>query len=713
MIRRRASVALSAALFFSLFLQVSVSHAATFTVNSTADAPALNPGNGICITAAGTCTLRAAIQAANEPHGGADTIVLPAGIYVLTIPGANEDAAATGDLDITQDLTIIGAGAATTIIDGNGGVTGDRVLQLSGASVRISGVTIRGGTPPGTDGGGIYNRGILTLDDVVVTQNTAGNNGGGLFNATVAAIRNSTVSDNTSSGGGGIYSQIDLTLTNTTLSGNRAGGIGGGILNSGVATLARSTISENTGGRRAGRIFSQGTLTLNATTVSENQTSDPLGAGGGVDSLATLNLSDSTIRGNTARFGGGISSSGGPVTINRSSVLGNTARDSGGGIRHSGPIGMEVNDSTIQGNNAPIGGGMALFGSSATIRRSTLSGNTASIGGGIGSLPDDQFTVPPRASTLTVEQSALRGNTATIFGGGIFNFPSTLALTNGTVSGNAASQGGGLFNEGSATLTNSTFSGNTARPAGGGILNAPGNAVTLLNTVVANSPFDSNCSGAITSNGHNLSSDGSCALLGPGDLNNANPNLGPLADNGGPTQTHALPAGSPAIDAGSNTGCPSTDQRGFLRPTDGNGDGSAICDIGAYEFQLPIPKNRAASAVGSGAADSPLGPVDFSVSVGRTVVGGPITGSITKTVRNNGRGLRSTEITELVVLSSSYVIVKGMCVQIPTGEACTFRADLTDGGPGGVKDVFLIATNKGPQLGGRLLSGDITITLAP
>jgi hypothetical protein len=215
------------------------------------------------------------------------------------------------------------------------------------------------------------------------------------------------------------------------------------------------------------------------------------------------------------------------------------------------------------------------------------------------------------------------------------------------------------------------------------------------------------------SNGHNLSSDGSCGLAGPGDLNNTNPNLGPLADNGGPTRTHILPAGSPAVDAGSNVGCPGTDQRGFLRPVDANADGSAICDIGAYEFQPPIPKNRPALVVGNGAADSPLGPVDFSVSVSRTASGGPITGSISKTVRNNGRGLRSTEITELAVLSSSYVIVKGKCVEIPTGEPCTFRADLTDGGPSGGKDIFLISTNDGSQLGGRLLSGDITITLAP
>src|SRR3989442_3563837 len=92
--------------------------AATFTVNDTADAVDAAPGNGSCATAGGTCTLRAAIQEANA-HTGADTIMVPAGTYLLTIPGRGEDAAVTGDLDITDDVTITGAGADSTIVDGN------------------------------------------------------------------------------------------------------------------------------------------------------------------------------------------------------------------------------------------------------------------------------------------------------------------------------------------------------------------------------------------------------------------------------------------------------------------------------------------------------------------------------------------------------------------------------------------------------------------
>ena len=108
--------------------------------------------------------------------------------------------------------------------------------------------------------------------------------------------------------------------------------------------------------------------------------------------------------------------------------------------------------------------------------------------------------------------------------------------------------------------------------------------MTLKNTIVANSAPDDDCAGnLVTSNGSNIDSDGTCSLVAAGDLPNTNPQLGPLADNGGPTQTLALLAGSPAIDAGSGD-CPppATDQRGVTRPQ------GAACDIGAYEFE-PTP----------------------------------------------------------------------------------------------------------------------------
>src|SRR5262245_56367808 len=131
--------------------------AVTFTVDSTADAVDANPGDGACASAAGDCTLRAAIQEANAPPSALDRVVVPAGTYLITIPGVAEEMGATGDLDIRDPIEIAGAGAGVTIIDGN---QLDRVLQvppnvpLPQRSVTISGVTLQHGKYEFGSGGG-------------------------------------------------------------------------------------------------------------------------------------------------------------------------------------------------------------------------------------------------------------------------------------------------------------------------------------------------------------------------------------------------------------------------------------------------------------------------------------------------------------------------------------------------------------------------------
>jgi CSLREA domain-containing protein len=193
------------------------------------------------------------------------------------------------------------------------------------------------------------------------------------------------------------------------------------------------------------------------------------------------------------------------------------------------------------------------------------------------------------SGTLTVTNSTLAGNSASS-GGGIHNGGALLEVSNSTLSGNSASNsGGGILNSGGATLavTNSTLSGNSAN-VGGGIDND--GTATLRNAVVANSTSGGNCSGTITDGGYNIEDGTSCSFSSAkNSLPGVDPMLGPLAENGGPTPTHALLEGSPAIDKARSFGA-TTDQRGLPRPFDlgaitnaTRGDGS---DIGAYELVM-------------------------------------------------------------------------------------------------------------------------------
>jgi hypothetical protein len=139
-------------------------------------------------------------------------------------------------------------------------------------------------------------------------------------------------------------------------------------------------------------------------------------------------------------------------------------------------------------------------------------------------------------------------------------------------------------------MSNSTLWGNGAGSQGGGIYNSAAfyTLVTLRDNIIANSPSGGNCAGQpIIDAGHNLEDTDTCGLdPSNGSLPNTDPLLGPLQDNGGPTFTQALLEDSPAIDSGDNAACPLTDQRGVPRPMDGNGDGEAVCDMGAYEAAI-------------------------------------------------------------------------------------------------------------------------------
>jgi hypothetical protein len=284
------------------------------------------------------------------------------------------------------------------------------------------------------------------------------------------------------------------------------------------------------------------------------------------------------------------------VTISGLTITNGSTTGHGGGIVNGSTL--TVSNCTLSGNSARGffgGGGIYNDHATLTVNNSTLSGNSAgafaaALGGGI--FNDGVGS----SATLTVSNSTISGNSATFYGGGIYNDNATLTVSNSTISGNSAAggNGGGIINDGvggSATLTvsNSTISGNSA-VGSGGIFNegSSGNATLSIGGTILKAGASGanivNDSGTVNSNGYNLSSDDESAYLNQtGDQNSTDPMLGPLAYYGGPTATHILKTGSPAIDAGDPnfTPPPSYDQRGvgFARVVNGR------IDIGAFERQ--------------------------------------------------------------------------------------------------------------------------------
>ena len=270
----------------------------------------------------------------------------------------------------------------------------------------------------------------------------------------------------------------------------------------------------------------------------------------------------------------------------------------GGGIYNEGTL--TISNSKLLDNSSAIYGGAIISRGTLIISDSTLSGNSA----------HDYAGVANWNGTLTITNSEISGNSATRDGGGIHN-AGVLTVTNSTFSGNSASYGGGVYNEfGTMTITNSTFSGNSAS-LGGGIANY--SDITLINTIVANSPIGGDClngNGTMIADTYNFDTDGSCdnaMQKSPLEIN-----LASLADNGGSTQTFALLAGSHAIDSGNDANCPATDQRGVARPQ-GNS-----CDIGAFEYQDLMP--TVTSITRAGTNPSSAASVDFTVTFSESVL---------------------------------------------------------------------------------------------
>lgn len=508
-----------------------------------------------------------AIRAANA-NPGADVLDLTAGcLYRLTtVDNSDPNLGPNGVPVITSPITINGHGATIAREDA---APAFRLFQIdSGAVINLNELTLSGaaagdGTTThldGFDGGAIHNRGTLNAANTTFSHNRAGTgdstdlfhagggkggHGGALYNDGAAILSNVMVIEN-SAGRGGFTDPLGY--------GGAAGGHGGAIYNAGTLTLDSGTLNDNltapgVGNRfggtvgGGGAIYNAGTLTLQASIFSHNRTGDgtgymggsPGGDGGAVYNTGTAQVTDTTFEDNLTGNGGGTAL---PV-------------DPGGGGRGGALF-----------NN--VGGTLNLMQSLLTANK-TGSGNPNTIRAGHGGMGGAAANLGTAALINCTLSANLTGN------GG-----------SGGVNGRGG-DGGALANErGELTLLNLTIhangTGSTPLPGRGGGLASSRGTLTLTNSILANNSPGKNCKGVITYGLGNLrfpSTDRSCVGI------YGNPRLGTLRDNGGPTRTMALRAGSRATNAAVDASCPAADQRGVARPQ------GKHCDIGAFELDKP------------------------------------------------------------------------------------------------------------------------------
>ena len=561
----------------------------------------------------GSGSLRQAILDANASVGD-DLITFDSLLSGQTITLFTDELTITDDLTIDGDLDNNGIADITIQRDAN--APAFRIFNVDDGdsnpdqTVILDGLAITGGMTAGSngDGGGILNQENLTVVNSIVSGNTATGEGGGISNPTESSyltVNNSTISGNSAAGsGGGIYGGFFsyLTVSNSTINGNSASGYygGGGIaVYNSFLTVSDSTISNNNAiGTRGGGIYGGGSVSNS--TISGNSAAN----GGGIHSRS-LTVNDSTVSDNT---GGGISTSnGGFVDVNNSTVNSNT----GSGISADFRSNLTVNNSTISNNSAASGAGVRVSDSYLTVNNSTISDNsTTGPGGGIAISIDfglryfNGFVGAATVTNSTISNNSTTGDNSD--GGGIYSYGADLTVGNSTISGNStvgdSSDGGGIFVASSSRdgyigsfgfleASNSTITDNTAANGqGGGVAGDGGNAsVEVVASIIAGNPgsdvdFVNGNVNTFASGGNNLIGNGNAtaAFNQPTDIIGiTDPGLEPLANNGGPTQTHALEADSLAIDAGSNPDGLATDQRGpgFDRVVNGQ------ADIGAFETQ--------------------------------------------------------------------------------------------------------------------------------
>ncbi len=479
-----------------------------------------------------------------------------------------------GDANTTIDVEIRGVTLAGADISGDGGA----ILSLENLTVANAIVT---GNAAGNDGGGIYATGMSTITASTFSENSSGHQGAGIWANAMTTVADSTFSMNTSShDGGGIFTKGETSVTNTTFSDNISTNFSGAGLfaRTTILSVVDSSFTNNTSHRDGGGLFSLQTPTTISGTTFTGNTAETL-AGGGVWTQEDTTITDSTFSGNSANDGGGLFAST-SVAISGTSFLNNSASDDGGGILSFAT--MTITESTFFGNTASDDGGGIRGSGTTTITDSTIASNFAEgDGGGISA-----------SGLTTIINSTIYNNRAIENGGGVYLFSGDGTIAHSTITRNRAGNssnntGGGLFlRSGHMALDHSIVASNFDQARIGPDISGLLGAVLESRFSLVGSNLGSGLSespvGSPDSNGNLIGGPIHGTIFVP---------LGLLADNGGPTQTVALLAGSPAIDAGDPNamaglgGVPMFDQRGmpFSRATDGNGLVDVRIDIGAFE----------------------------------------------------------------------------------------------------------------------------------
>jgi hypothetical protein len=522
------------------------------------------------------------------------------------------DVQPSGDLAIDH-MTLLGGQGIGALNSGGG-------LYVLDGTVDIDNVIFSGST-------GDWGTALTALSNSTVTvsnssfTNNAGEFGGAIFNddfcqmtLTNVSMSNNTALDAVSGAGGAIYNNGRLDIVGGNFQTNSARLNGGFMVNTGEVTITGATIdghtTEDDGG--AFYLYPEASLTLINSTVSNSTTTGSFDFGGAIyGDTVSITLQNSTISdSHTTGYGGAIYAEDSIITIeNGSALTGNTTIDIaglGGAVYSGGLLGqLVISDSLIDDNSADLGGGgVVCISGQLTIIDSTISNNsTTGYGGGVASYQGCAATI----TSTTFESNSVTSdapNGANYYGGGgLFLLAQNNNLSqikSSTFTGNTSATDGGAIGIGDArtlTLTNNTIVGNSAQN-GGGIHNSLVYEPDMQNNILggnAASIAGPDLWGAFKSNGYNLIEDPTGATitgLDQTDITGIAPVLYALADNGGPTQTMLPLPDSPVVDAGYCTEI--TDQRGvgYARVVDTwllNSPGGNGCDIGAVELQtLPL-----------------------------------------------------------------------------------------------------------------------------